>query len=126
MNFLRGDVRDGVVQVGPYALPAPSVRPGGVLVGLRPEDFVPATNGRDGVLPARVELTEQLGPEVLVHITVDGISPTDVSESESLPGTLVARLDAGFHAARGDRLDLVVQSDRMQLFDPETGASLTA
>jgi multiple sugar transport system ATP-binding protein len=126
MNFLRGDVRDGAVHVGPYALPAPRARAGRVLVGLRPEDFVAATNGHDGILPARVEITEQLGPEVLVHFALDGVAPAQVSESESLPGTLVARLDAGFHAARGDHVDLVVRHDRMQLFDPQTGKSLTA
>jgi len=102
------------VHVGPYALPAAGARSGKVLVGLRPEDFAPAANGAtDGVLPARVEIVEQLGPEVLVYFHADG-----------LPDTLVARLDAGFQAARGDLARLRVEHERMRLFDPETGVAL--
>ena len=114
MNLLQGEVHDGVVHVGPYALPAAGARSGKVLVGLRPEDFAPAANGAtDGVLPARVEIVEQLGPEVLVYFHADG-----------LPDTLVARLDAGFQAARGDLTRLRVEHERMRLFDPETGVAL--
>jgi multiple sugar transport system ATP-binding protein len=137
MNFIRGEAQGGLVHVGPYAIeaPAPARRAGPVLVGLRPEDFVVANgSATEPVLPARVEITEQLGPEVLVHFRVDGISTADISASNgeteaasaSLSDALVARLDAGFHAARGDAIGFQVRRDRMQLFDPASGESLAA
>jgi multiple sugar transport system ATP-binding protein len=128
MNFLHGEVRDGTVRVGPYVLPAPGARAGRVLVGLRPEDFVLSTNGDGpGVFPARVEITEQLGPEVLLHFRADGAPVADIASPEDaaeLVNTLVARLDGAFQATRGDVVRLVVRHERMRLFDPETGVAL--
>jgi len=45
-------------------------------------------------------------------------------QADGLPDTLVARLDAGFQAARGDLARLRVEHERMRLFDPETGVAL--
>jgi ABC-type sugar transport system ATPase subunit len=123
MNFLYGEVRAGVVEVGPFALPAPAVRDGRVLVGLRPEDFVLSANGDSSdSLSARIEITEQLGSEVLVHFRADA-APAAAFAAD-LPGALVARLDSGFHAARGDVIRLAVRQERTRLFDSETGLAL--
>jgi multiple sugar transport system ATP-binding protein len=121
MNFLDGCVEDGAVRIGSYSLPLPAqATPGKVLVGLRPEDFVA---GHGGELLAYVEITEQLGPEVLVHFRVDGVAPAAVTDEP--PQLLVARFDAGFHAHRGEELALGVRPERIRLFDPATGRSLT-
>jgi multiple sugar transport system ATP-binding protein len=124
MNFLRGEVVDGALRVGRYTLPVAAPRSGPVLVGVRPEDFVVSP---EGVLPGSVEITEQLGPEVLVHFRVDGVSVADLAAAEDaseLRDTLVARLDAGFHGARGDAIRFGVRADRVRLFDPATGDSI--
>src|SRR5262249_45651360 len=66
MNFVEGALEGGVLRVGPYPIASVTQRTRGpVVLGLRPEDFV--LDGGDGSLPARVELTEHLGPEVLLH-----------------------------------------------------------
>src|SRR5690242_102394 len=72
MNFVRGRLGDGTVELGPYRIELPaalhgrvSANGGDVLVGLRPEAFDDAgMAGANGgpVLPALVEITEQLGP----------------------------------------------------------------
>jgi multiple sugar transport system ATP-binding protein len=130
MNFLQARVEGGSLLVGPYALPSPHAAASGpVLVGLRPEDFELAP---DGALPGVVELTEQLGPEVLVHFRVDGVTLADVGgafvdqeeTAESLSDTLVARFDPGFRASRGDTIRFDVRPGRVRLFDPVAGTAL--
>jgi multiple sugar transport system ATP-binding protein len=123
MNFLHGEVRAGVVEVGPFVLPANGARDGRVLVGLRPEDFILCANGESPeTLSARIAITEQLGSEVLVHFRAD-VPPVAAIATE-VPGALVARLDSGFRAARGDVIRLSVRQERMRLFDTETGLAL--
>ena len=123
MNLLHGNAVEGTLRVGPYALPLPARVGGPVLVGVRPEDFVVSS---EGSLPGRVEITERLGPEVLVHFRVDGVTVADLAATENsteLANTLIARLDAGFHATRGDEIRFDVLPERIRLFDPTTGAN---
>ena len=121
MNFLDGEVIDGTVRLGPFAVPCANRRASGrVLVGLRPEDFVADPQG---VVEGRVEVAEQLGPEVLVHFRVDGVTPAAVIDEP--PALFVARFDAGFHADRGAPIRLGIRPDRMRLFDPASGQALT-
>src|SRR5262249_9728125 len=111
----------GVLRVGPYPIASVTQRTRGpVVLGLRPEDFV--VDGGDGSLPARVELTEHLGPEVLVHFVVDGMKLA--AGSADSPGRLCARADPAFHAAHGDEIVLRVRPDRVHLFDPVDGRAL--
>jgi multiple sugar transport system ATP-binding protein len=142
MNFVVGELRDDTLALGDVRIALSSeIRSrlarsrGAVLAGIRPEDFViTEMNGSapDGMLTASVEITEQLGPEVLVHFSAANLSVAEVAsaspESESSPKdlgrTLVARMDAGFHASRGDRIAVAVRQDRVRLFDSSTGESL--
>jgi multiple sugar transport system ATP-binding protein len=85
-----------------------------------------AANSRP-VLPALVEITEQLGPETYAYFRVEGLDVVEIGERPvELAGALSARLDARTRAAAGERLQLVVNADELHLFDPETGRSLTA
>ena len=83
MNFLQGQLGDGVVQLGQWAVEMPDAlaraaggRRGEVLVGLRPEDFTLSNGASSAVtrLSAEIQITEQLGPEMLAHFRVDGLS----------------------------------------------------
>jgi multiple sugar transport system ATP-binding protein len=120
MNLLDGRAEDGVIRVGAHALQLDTrIRPGRVLVGVRPEDFVLETQGG---LRANVEIVEQLGPEVLVHFRVDGITSIEVTDEQS--PLLVARFDAGFEAKRGDVLALGIRPERARFFEPESGLAI--
>ena len=134
MNFLRARLTRGGVELGPYRFELPEgVRPAGrdeaaVLVGLRPEHFSDArlseSRGRP-VLPVTVEITEQLGSETLVYFRIDGVRAEDVGErSVELGGALAARLDPRSRVAPGDRIELMVDVDRIHLFDPLDGRAL--
>jgi multiple sugar transport system ATP-binding protein len=137
MNFIRGRLDGDRVALGPhrFALPdevraALTDSPQEVLVGLRPEEFAdPRFAGQDGlaVLPAEIEVTEQLGPETYAYFRVPGLDVVEIGErSVELAGALSARLDPRTSAEPGQRVGLTVNLARIHLFDPESGRSVLA
>jgi len=113
MNFAHARVDEGALVVGSARWQVP---PGArlergqeVLVGFRPE-HVELSGGdqRDALrLPARVDVVEYLGNEELVHMQVDGAE-------------FVALLSSEKNVRPGESADLVVPSEKLHLFDPET------
>jgi multiple sugar transport system ATP-binding protein len=142
MNFLEGRLEGGKLCLGPAELELPAAivsgvarRDGDVLVGLRPEDVVLAPAGAPApTLSAHVRITEQLGAELLAHLAIDGLTIAHVAganaasadDLQELEGTFVARFDPAARLVEGERIELAMNSERIQLFDPDSGASLTA
>jgi len=137
MNFIRGRLDADGVALGPHRFELPGeVRaalrdaPQDLLVGLRPEEFAdPRLSSHDGlaVLPAEIEVTEQLGPETYAYFRVPGLDVVEIGErSVELAGALSARLDPRTSAEPGQRLDLTVNLARIHLFDPTSGSSVLA
>ena len=142
MNFLEGTLTPDSLRIGSHTIDLPEAlrrnltrSEGPVIVGLRPEDFVPAgTNGiGNGSIPAEIQISERLGPEVLVHLRPDGLTVARVGERAAhsedeqpseLIETLVARFAPDFAAKPGDRITLSVNRDHLQFFDPDSGESL--
>jgi multiple sugar transport system ATP-binding protein len=135
MNFVRGRLGDGAVHLGPYRIQIPPPLRGeigsngpDVLVGLRPEHFEDARvddSAGDAVLPAEVEITEQLGPETYAYFRVPGLDVVEIGDRPvELAGALSARLDPRTRAEAGGRLNLTVDPEGLHLFDPEAGRSL--
>jgi multiple sugar transport system ATP-binding protein len=112
-----------------------------IVIGIRPEHledprFVPdAPDGR--WIRAKVDLREALGSEVLAHFTVDAppVLTDDTRElarerdaaealeesAEERVTSFVAKLDARTELRPGDAAELVVDTSRLHLFDPEDG-----
>ncbi|HKP18565.1 MAG TPA: sn-glycerol-3-phosphate ABC transporter ATP-binding protein UgpC [Gaiellaceae bacterium] len=135
MNFVRARLAGGEVAFGPHkvALPESHRRvlrrdAGDVLMGLRPEEFEDASLQRDGgrpVVSAEVEITEQLGPETLAYVRVEGIEVVELGDRPvELAGALSARLDPRTGAAPGQHLELTIDPAGVHLFDLESGESL--
>jgi multiple sugar transport system ATP-binding protein len=78
-----------------------------VLVGLRPEDLALSPAGPGGVLPARVEVREPLGNEVLVYW-------------QTPVGALVSRVPGQQAPGVGTEASLHFAHHRLRFFDPET------
>jgi multiple sugar transport system ATP-binding protein len=86
-----------------------------VLIGIRPEhihhpaEMSGATDGR--AVNAGVSVVEPLGSEVFAYITV---------------GTheLIARMDAAHRPRPGENLQVVLDTDRLHIFDPQTEQAL--
>jgi multiple sugar transport system ATP-binding protein len=114
----RQVVLDGVAIAGwPAAGPAS--------IGLRPEAFVPPQQvGADRRLAVTVDEVESLGHERMVHAHVPGrmidADASSLAGSVVLadgPATIIARLPGDFPAARGQQIELGVDSRRILRFD---------
>jgi multiple sugar transport system ATP-binding protein len=135
MNFIRGRLVDRRVELGDYAIELADELgrrlrrdAGDVLVGLRPEEFEDARLHRDGsrtIVPAEIEVTEQLGPETFAYFRVEGLDVVEIGDRPvELAGALSARLDPRTSAAPGEQLDLAINERGLHLFDLESGESL--
>ena len=100
--------------------------------GMNFEDIRLVENDADDGLDAEVVITEQLGPEVLVYVRVDGLrvasgvpdTAVDRDEAVELRGTLVARLPGDTRVRAGQRARFTLNSAGVNLFDPGSGESL--
>jgi multiple sugar transport system ATP-binding protein len=81
-----------------------------VILGIRPEDIHDGSRAAPGGSPpscANVDVVEHMGSENFVHLT-------------SGDTTFVARLDRSVDPRPGETLPIVVDADRIRLFDPTT------
>jgi len=126
MNFVQGTLTDGSVALGEHRVSLPSAdgRSGSVVVGVRPEDVVIGDAEAFDALPGQIEITEQLGPEMLVHVDVPGLTLAAADGDVTHPGRLVARAPGTFKGARGDRVRVAFNTEHLQLFDPVGGDAL--
>jgi multiple sugar transport system ATP-binding protein len=97
-----------------------------VVLGIRPEDFEDANISPDAPPDSRLSgictMTEALGSEVLVYFPVD-----ESGEGDTLAAAaprLVARVSPRTQIHEGDHIELVVDTNRLYFFDPDTGAAL--
>ncbi len=115
-----------------------------VVVGIRPEDLVPAAKRAeaggesDCEIVADVDLVEALGNEQLVHFAIDaenfragGIrlaSDSGHAVASRFAGTSngkgVARVEPRVRVASGESLTLALDAERLHFFDPDTGLTL--
>ena len=153
MNFMPAELQRGRLKlpIGEVELDgtAPERSDGPVVAGLRPESFEDASivgddqksDGGSGlVFEAEVDLVESLGSDLYAyfHIESEGVESEQLADlvGESLDETgaanlregeeqVVARLDASSRIRRGEKAQIWVDTSRLHLFDPDSGASLT-
>jgi multiple sugar transport system ATP-binding protein len=117
-----------------------------IVLGVRPEDMEDATLATDAPTDRRirstVELREALGSDVVVHVGLDappamtddmkelasdvGQEALEHFEQQAAGGhtTLLARLNPRSVAAKGDPIELVVDTQRLHFFDPDTDTGI--
>jgi multiple sugar transport system ATP-binding protein len=117
-----------------------------VIVGVRPEDFEDAAFAPEShagwTFEAPIELTESMGSEIYAHFSFDadeqmsGQAADELRELQEDAGTAdvpqsgasghaVARLDAASEVRPGVRTKLWLNTQKLHLFDPADGHSLT-
>jgi multiple sugar transport system ATP-binding protein len=95
----------------------------------------------DRRLRATVDIREDMGSDVLVHFGI-GARPVrgeDVAaavgeealaateeQAKKKGGLFVARLDRGTQAREGEQIELLVKTQRVRFFDPDTGLGIYA
>jgi len=130
MNFLRGRLSGDGLDLGAIHVTLPlavrgRVTPGDaeLLVGLRPECFLPAAVG-SGLLQGEVEVVEQLGAESYLYLRIPGLEVVEQSDRpEELTGSICARLNEPVDVMPGDRVSLDLRPELLRLFDEKTGIS---
>src|SRR3989337_792522 len=80
-----------------------------VVVGIRPEHFVPAGEGH--ALSGRVQVVEPLGSDTLIHFALG-------------QSTLTARVAPEMRPSPGESLSIGVDPSRIHLFDAATERAL--
>jgi len=85
-----------------------------IVAGFRPEHLdIGVAGGGVAAMPARADVVEYLGNEELLHVDIGGAD-------------LVAIVSAAHKVQPGDAITLVLPFDKLHLFDPESGLSLTS
>ncbi|MFF7454422.1 ABC transporter ATP-binding protein [Kitasatospora sp. NPDC008115] len=149
MNLLRGRLEEGALRTALGDLPLPdrlrrrltaADAPREVVVGIRPEHFEDAallehpTGG--ATVTVGVEVVESVGSDVFAHFTVEGdavsgggleeVGAQQAEAGAGAPGReVVARIGTATRAAEGAPLELWIDTERLHVFDPATGAALS-
>src|SRR5207302_5136688 len=117
-----------------------------VVLGIRPEDIedvalAPDTRG-DHRLKGKVDLTEALGSEIMVHFSIEATPATteemrelakdvgderamqELEKGEAGRADLVGRFGARSRVRIGEPLEVAVDTRALHFFDPETGLGI--
>jgi multiple sugar transport system ATP-binding protein len=150
MNFMPAELSDGRLKlpIGEVEVDeVPQGRGDGpVVAGLRPESFEDASILGDDVkrergiaFPVEVDLVESLGSDLYAHFHIesegvesdqladlvgDNLDETGAANVREGQEQVVARLDASSGVKRGTEAELWVDTSRLHLFDPDSGANL--
>jgi multiple sugar transport system ATP-binding protein len=117
MNFIRGDIDQGVFRVAvangaaPNGIEVGSSMPSGpAVLGVRPEDLL-AHTGDGGLATVGLDVVEHMGHETMAHFALAGAEH-------------VARLPADAGVQPGDRLTLAIRPGAFHLFSGADGRRL--
>jgi multiple sugar transport system ATP-binding protein len=109
-----------------------------VIIGIRPEHFEDAELAGDAPgakVTVPIDLVESMGSDVYAYFTVRGEAHSsdlddlakDAGQDMHGTGTQInARLDAAANVRAGKEASLWVDTEKMAIFDAETGTNLTA
>jgi multiple sugar transport system ATP-binding protein len=151
MNFLGGEIDGDNVKlpIGDLRIPdtlrarlesGPGGGRGGVIVGLRPEDFEDASlvgdKSKGITFKTKIDVLESMGSEFYAYFNLESekVSSRELDElahdagAADLPtqegSQVVARLEAASQVRQGQDAELWFNSEHLHLFDPESGKSL--
>jgi ABC-type sugar transport system ATPase subunit len=100
-----------------------------VVLGVRPEDVLITDAGVANTIKARVERSEALGSEILVHLSHDSVdaslSPGErLRQDISRRASLIAKLGPRTKVSVGDVLSVQISPEHAHFFDAQSGESL--
>jgi multiple sugar transport system ATP-binding protein len=150
MNFLPGEIDGDSIKTPLGTMRTPdSVRSrlesgpgggrGGVIVGMRPEDFEDRSvvgERSDGItFKAKIDVLESMGSEFYAYFVVEAerVSSSELEELASDAGgelrtqegsQITARLAAESTVKQGQETELWFNTEHIHLFDPESGQTL--
>jgi multiple sugar transport system ATP-binding protein len=111
MNFVDGKINNGNFVSHPIEIRVERPNTDHITVGIRPEHIHVLTEPQDGAIPARVYVTELMGNETFVFLTVGN-------------NRLIARAPAEFRADEESPVWLRIVAEKAHFFDHQTGLSI--
>ena len=111
MNFIDGKIENNILVNGSIRLPVTKPNRDQITIGIRPEHIRVFTEPQDGAMPANVYVTELMGNETFVFLSVGN-------------NRLIARAPADFRAELESLVWLQIESEKAHFFDPQTGLSI--
>jgi len=112
MNFIDGEISAGTFVSEALRMAVNTEVAGQVTMGIRPEHIEVLTSPQDGAIAASVYVTELMGNETFVFLTVG-------------PHRLIARAPADFRAEVESKVWLRLTSEKVHYFDCKTEEILT-
>jgi multiple sugar transport system ATP-binding protein len=107
MNFVDGSIAAGMFVSDSLRIPLSAFSgPARVTMGIRPEHIHVLTEPREGAIPASVYVTELMGNETFVFLTVG-------------PHRLIARAPADFRAELESNVWLQLATDKAHFFNTD-------
>ena len=110
MNFIEGKIDGGVFVNDSVQIRVQRANTDQITIGIRPEHIRVLTEPQNGAIPATVYVTELMGNETFVFLSVGN-------------NRLIARAPADFRADVESPVWLRIAGDKAHFFDPQTGLS---
>jgi multiple sugar transport system ATP-binding protein len=119
MNLLKTSVSGGKAQLGKLSIDVPASAGSSVIVGIRPEGFVPSSEG----FAVKVEVVEELGADAFVYgqPADSNISFAQASEDGA---QIIVRWDPKTPPKPGDTITVSADLSAIHLFSAESGERL--
>jgi multiple sugar transport system ATP-binding protein len=111
MNFVDGKIENGIFVSESIRIPMTRQNTDQLTIGIRPEHISVLIEPQDGAIPATVYVTELMGNETFVFLSVGN-------------NRLIARAPADFRAELESPVWLRIESDKAHFFDSQTGLSI--
>lgn len=111
MNFINGKIDGGVFVSESIRIPVTRPNTDQITIGIRPEHISVVTEPQNGAIPATVYVTELMGNETFVFLSVGD-------------KRLIARAAADFRAEFESPVWLRIESEKAHFFDSQTGLSI--
>ena len=138
MNLFEGRLQGGAIHLRAFSIPVPAsvfdrsptlkAHEGQtVIFGIRPEDLYDSTLASGSphpTFPAEVRSIEELGSELIVHLSVDAVrvdsGDPDAVEEIGAAANAVARFEAVSAVRAGQAIDLAIDAAKLHFFDAQT------
>jgi len=119
MNLLKTSVSGGKAQLGKLSVDVPASAGSSVIVGIRPEGFIPSTNG----FAVNVEVVEELGADAFVY-GQPADSNISFAQATEDGAQIIVRWDPKTPPKPGDTITVSADASSIHLFNSQSGERL--
>ncbi|MEY3803701.1 MAG: sn-glycerol-3-phosphate ABC transporter ATP-binding protein UgpC [Actinobacteria bacterium] len=119
MNLLKTSVSGGKAQLGKLSVDVPASAGSSVIIGIRPEGFIPSTDG----FAVNVEVVEELGADAFVY-GQPADSNISFAQATEDGAQIIVRWDPKTPPKPGDTITVSADASSIHLFNAQSGERL--